>query len=108
MGCQSFKPTTNRGRKKITDPWAEFCSNIQKPPIIGCVTAIEEVCQKLEKGEAEELRGEVKAILKKACPPTQHHQGRAEGHGRIKKRYHQDSTDSRQGGGPGSHEQGGL
>ena len=27
------------------------------------------MCQKLERGEAEELRGEVKAILKKAHPP---------------------------------------
>ena len=41
----------------------------KRPPIIECVTAIEEVCQKLERGEAEELRGEVKAILKKAHPP---------------------------------------
>ena len=39
------------------------------PPVIECVTAIEEVCQKLERGEAEELRGEVKAILKRAHPP---------------------------------------
>ena len=44
---------------------------------------MEEICQKLERGEAEELRGEVKAILKNAHPPTQHHKRRAEGHGKI-------------------------
>ena len=70
MGSESFKPATNTGRKKIIDPQAQFCSDIQEPPIIECVTAIEEVCQKLERGEAEELRGEVKAILKKAHPPN--------------------------------------
>ena len=46
-----------------------FAVTSRSPPIIECVTAIEEVCQKLERGEAEELRGEVKAILKKAHPP---------------------------------------
>ena len=39
------------------------------PPTVECITAIEEICQKLEKGEAEELRAEVKNILKKAHPP---------------------------------------
>ena len=46
-----------------------FAVTSRSPPIIECVTTIEEVCQKLERGEAEELRGEVKAILKKAHPP---------------------------------------
>ena len=36
---------------------------------IKCITTTEEICQKLEKGEAEELRAEVKNILKKAHPP---------------------------------------
>ena len=39
------------------------------PPMVECITATEEICQKLEKGEAEELRAEVKNILKKAHPP---------------------------------------
>ena len=42
----------------------------RRPPVIECTTAIEEVCQKLERGEVEELRGEVKAILKRAHPPN--------------------------------------
>ena len=39
------------------------------PPMVECITATEEICQKLEKGEAEELRVEVKNILKKAHAP---------------------------------------
>ena len=38
------------------------------PPTIECITTTEEICQKLEKGEAEELRAEVKNLLKKAHP----------------------------------------
>ena len=35
------------------------------PPIVECVTVVEQVCQKLTPGEADELRVEVKTILKK-------------------------------------------
>ena len=41
----------------------------QEAPTIECVTAIEEICQKLEKGEVEELRAKVKEILKKTHTP---------------------------------------
>ena len=40
-------------------------------PIVECVTAVEKICQKLVQGEAEELRGRVKAISKKVQPPRQ-------------------------------------
>ena len=40
----------------------------KSPPTIECITAIEEICQKLEQGEVEELRGEVKAIWKNTHP----------------------------------------
>ena len=33
------------------------------------IASIEQVCTQLKQGEAEELRGEVKAILKKIQPP---------------------------------------
>ena len=46
-----------------------FAITSRSPPTIECVTAIEEICQKLEQGEVEELRGEVKTILKKTHPP---------------------------------------
>ena len=37
--------------------------------MVECITATEEIGQKLEKGKEEELRAEVKNILKKAHPP---------------------------------------
>ena len=39
------------------------------PPIIEVITPVEKTCQNMVKGEAEELRGEVKAILRKSQPP---------------------------------------
>ena len=48
-----------------------FAVTSKSPPTIEYVTAIEEICQKLEQGEAEEFRGEVKAILKNTHPPKQ-------------------------------------
>ena len=41
------------------------------PPIGEYVTAIEQVCNQLEHGKAEELRGEVKKVLRKVHPPRQ-------------------------------------
>ena len=43
----------------------------QENPIVGCFTVVEQICQKLVQGEAEELKGEVKAILKKVQLPRQ-------------------------------------
>ena len=39
------------------------------PPIIEVITLVEKICQKMVKGEAEEVRGEVKAILRKLQHP---------------------------------------
>ena len=39
------------------------------PPTIEVITLIEKTCQNMVKGEVEELRGEVKAILRKIQPP---------------------------------------
>ena len=39
------------------------------PPIIEVIISVEKTCQKLVKGEVEDLQGEVKAILKKMQPP---------------------------------------
>ena len=39
------------------------------PPVIEVITSFEKTCQKLVKGEAEELWGKVKAILRKMQPP---------------------------------------
>ena len=39
--------------------------------MVECITEVEKVCQKLEQGVADELRGRVKTILKKAGTPRQ-------------------------------------
>ena len=41
------------------------------PPIGEYITATENVCNQLEQGEVEELRGEVKKVLKKVHLPRQ-------------------------------------
>ena len=41
----------------------------RSPPITEYIAAKEQACNKLQQGEAEELRGEVKSIIKKSCNP---------------------------------------
>ena len=59
----------SQAEKNLLTHGPNYAVTSRCPPVIECITAIEEVCQKLERGEAEELRGEVKAILKRAHPP---------------------------------------
>ena len=42
---------------------------VAKPPVGKYISQIERVCQQLDQGKAEELRGETKAILKNIRPP---------------------------------------
>ena len=39
------------------------------PPVLEYIVAIEKACQQLKQEEAEELRGEIKSIIKKIPPP---------------------------------------
>ena len=39
--------------------------------MVECITEVEKVCQKLEQGVMDKLRGRVKTILKKAGTPRQ-------------------------------------
>ena len=41
----------------------------RSPPVTECAAAIEHTCSKLQQGEAEEFRGEVKTIIKKSYNP---------------------------------------
>ena len=41
----------------------------KNPPIVEYIAAIEKTCTSLQPGKAEELRGEVKANIKKMQPP---------------------------------------
>ena len=46
-----------------------FAITPRSPPIGEYIAAVEQTCQNLAQGEAEELRAEVKAVLKKCQPP---------------------------------------
>ena len=46
-----------------------FAITPRSPPIGEYIAAVEQTCQILTQGEAEELRAEVKAVLKKCQPP---------------------------------------
>ena len=59
----------SQAEKSLLTHRPNYAVTSRRPPVTECITAIEEVCQKLERGEVEELRGEVKAILKRAHPP---------------------------------------
>ena len=71
MGHQHLQQTLDTSARESFGPWAQLCCSTKKPPIVECVTAVEKICQKLRQGEADELRGKVKTILKKAQPPRQ-------------------------------------
>ena len=43
----------------------------KSPPVGKYIASIEQACSQLKQGEAEELRGEIKTILKKIQPPSQ-------------------------------------
>ena len=64
----SSQPLTE-AETKLLAHGPNFTVTSRSPPTIECVTTIEEICHKMEQGEAEELRGEVKAILKNTNPP---------------------------------------
>ena len=41
----------------------------RSPPITEYIAVVEQACSKLQLGEVEELRGEVKSIIKRSCNP---------------------------------------
>ena len=53
-------------QEKILTRGPKFVIKPKRPPVKEYITAIEKVCPKLEQGPAEELRLEVKKILKRA------------------------------------------
>ena len=66
----------------------------KSPPITVYVAVVEQACMKLKQGEAEELRGYLKAVIMKIHIPTLHHKRRENGNNRVEKGYHQDDLDS--------------
>ena len=64
----SSTPLTKE-EEKILSNGPNYAIVPKKPPIGEYVAAIEQVCNQLEQGKAEELRGEVKKALKNVHPP---------------------------------------
>ena len=64
----SSTPLTKE-EEKILSNGPNYAIVPRVPPIGEYVTAIEQVCNQLEQGKAEELRGEVKKALKNVHPP---------------------------------------
>ena len=64
----SSTPLT-QDEKKVLSNGPNYAIVPRNPPIGEYITTIENVCNQLEQGKAEELRGEVKKVLKKVHPP---------------------------------------
>ena len=90
----SSKPLT-KAQKKLLAHGPNFAMVSRSPPVTEYVVVIEQACNKLQQGEAEELRGEVKTIIKKTYSPPQHHKGRKEDYYRIEERPNQNDLNSR-------------
>ena len=67
----SDQPLTEK-QEKLLDQGPKFVIKPKRPPVEEYITAIEKVCTKLEQGPAEELRVEVKKVLKKHKMPINH------------------------------------
>ena len=65
----SSKPLT-KAQEKLLAQGPNFTVVPRSPPITEYVAAIEHACSRLQEGEAEELRGEVKIIIKKTYNPS--------------------------------------
>ena len=65
----SSKPLTKVHEELLTHG-PNYAVVPRNPPITEYVAVVEHACIKLKQGEAEELRGEVKAVIKKI--PTSH------------------------------------
>ena len=56
-------------QEKVLAHGPNFAIATKDPPVIEYISQIERICQQLGKGKAEELRGEIKQILKKTQLP---------------------------------------
>ena len=63
------KTPLTEAQEKALARGPNFAITTKEPPVSEYVSQIERVCLQLEKGKAEELRGEIKQILKKTQPP---------------------------------------
>ena len=64
----SSKPLT-QPQEKLLAHRPNYAVVPKSPPIEEYIAVIEQACSKLQQGEVEELRGEVKSIIKRSCNP---------------------------------------
>ena len=62
------RPPLTNTQEKVLARGPNFTIVPKVPPVIEYVAAIEKACQQLKQGEVEELRGEIKSIIKKIHP----------------------------------------
>ena len=76
----SKTPLTN-DQEKVLACGPNFAIVPKVPPVVEYIVVIEKACQQLKQGEVEELRGEIKSIIKKLPPPqTKYFQRRTPSH----------------------------
>ena len=64
----SSKPL-NKAQEKLLAHGPNYAVVPKSPPIAEYIAAVEQACSRLQQGEAEELRGEVKSIIKRSRNP---------------------------------------
>ena len=64
-----FKIPLTEAQEKLLTHGPNFAITPRCPPIGEYIATVEQTCQNLAQGEAEKLRAEVKAVLKKIKPP---------------------------------------
>ena len=69
MSKKHLKHPLTKAQEKILSRGPNFAIVPKSPPVDEYITSIENACSQLRQGEAEELRGEIKTILKKILAP---------------------------------------
>ena len=81
---------------KILSRGPNFAILPRNPPVGEYIVSIENACNKLKQGKADELRGEIKAILKKIKIPTNNiTKEEKKALVELKKRHQQDHINSK-------------
>ena len=92
MGTQFIQNPTFEDQEKVLARGPNYAVVTREPPVGEYIAQIERMCQNLDQGKAEELRGEVKSILRNIqTPKCNISKEEAKGHSRIKERSRQNN-----------------
>ena len=91
MGQKHLQYPLTEAQIKLLRHGSNYAMAPKNPPIIEYIATIEKACISLQPGKVEELRGQVKANIKKMHPhQVQSYKRRAQGNGRAQERQDQD------------------